>query len=137
MFSCFLRSWSPRVLVPLWFILGMALVVAARPAPGPAAATAVPEPDPGLLATPPQIQQPFPIREEEPTFPITQKQKRELLKQNFKRMKRDAEELAALAKTLQEELNKSDENVLSLKIVDNAEKIERLAKRIKSTARGF
>jgi hypothetical protein len=52
-------------------------------------------------------------------------------------MKRDIEELAALAQALQEELNKSNENLLSLTIVDKAERIEKLAKRIKSTAKGF
>ena len=67
---------------------------------------------------------------------ITPKQRRELMKANLEKMKRDAEELASLAKALQEELDKSSENVLSLQIVDKAEKIEKLAKRIKSTARG-
>jgi hypothetical protein len=52
-------------------------------------------------------------------------------------MKRDAGELADLAKALQDQLNKSNENILSLDIVDKADKIERLAKRIKTTARGF
>jgi len=128
MFSCFLRSWSQRVLVPLGFILGMALAVSARPAPGQ---------DSPLLATPPEAQKLPRIQEEEPAAQISHKQKRELLKQNFERMKRDIEELAALAQALQEELNKSNENLLSLTIVDKAERIEKLAKRIKSTAKGF
>jgi uncharacterized sporulation protein YeaH/YhbH (DUF444 family) len=68
---------------------------------------------------------------------LSDKQRRNLLKENFKNMKRDAGELLDLAKTLQEALNKSNENVLSLDIVDKAERIEKLAKRIKATARGF
>ena len=68
---------------------------------------------------------------------VTPKQRREMMKANFEKMKRDAEELAALAKALQEELEKASENVLSLQIVEKAEKIERLAKRIKGTARGY
>ena len=80
---------------------------------------------------------PLPPHEEEPGAQITRKQKRDLLKQNFEKMKRDAEELAALAKALQEELDKSNENLLSWQVVNKAEKIEKLAKRIKSTARGF
>ncbi len=52
-------------------------------------------------------------------------------------MKRDAKELADLAKDLQDQLDKSNENVLSLGIVDKADKIEKLARKIKSTARGF
>jgi hypothetical protein len=60
-----------------------------------------------------------------------------MLKANFDRMKRDAKELADLAKNLQDQLDKSNENVLSLGIVDKADKIEKLARKIKSTARGF
>ena len=52
-------------------------------------------------------------------------------------MKRDADELADLAKSLQEDLNKSNQNVFSLGVVDKADKIEKLAKRIKGTARGY
>ncbi|MGD0128827.1 MAG: hypothetical protein ABSF46_26030 [Terriglobia bacterium] len=70
-------------------------------------------------------------------IPLSDKQKREMLKANFDRMKRDAKELADLAKDLQEQLDKSNENVLSLGIVDKADKIEKLARKIKSTARGY
>jgi hypothetical protein len=75
----------------------------------------------------------------EPGLPpgLSQKQRRDLLKANFEQTKRDADELAALAKSLQEDLAKSNENVLSLHIVEKAEKIEKLAKKIKSTARGY
>ena len=69
--------------------------------------------------------------------PLSQKQKKDLLKDNFEKMKRDADELADLAKSLQEDLNKSNENVFSLGVVDKADKIEKLAKRIKGTARGY
>ncbi len=69
--------------------------------------------------------------------PLSPKQRKGLLKSNFEKMKRDAEELAALAKSLQETIDGSNENVLSLKIVDKAEKIERLAKRIKAAAKGY
>jgi hypothetical protein len=69
--------------------------------------------------------------------PISKKQKRDLLKANFEKMKQDAGELADLAKALQQELNKSNENILSLDIVEKADKIEKLARRIKGTARGF
>jgi len=74
---------------------------------------------------------------EESPSPLSQKQKKDLLKSNFEQMKRDASELADLATALKEELNKSNENVLSLDIVDKADKIEKLARRIKGTARGF
>jgi len=74
---------------------------------------------------------------ESPQNPLSDKQKRELLKANFDRLKRDAKELADLAKNLQDQLDKSNENVLSLGVVDKADKIEKLARKIKSTARGF
>ena len=74
---------------------------------------------------------------ESPQIPLSDKQRREMLKANFDKMKRDAKELADLAKNLQDQLDKSNENVLSLGIVDKADKIEKLARKIKSTARGF
>jgi len=72
-----------------------------------------------------------------PPVVLSQKQKKDLLKDNFEKMKRDADELADLAKSLQEDLNKSNENVFSLGVVDKADKIEKLAKKIKGTARGY
>jgi hypothetical protein len=72
-----------------------------------------------------------------PPLVLSQKQKKDLLKDNFEKMKRDADELADLAKSLQEDLNKSNENVFSLGVVDKADKIEKLAKKIKGTARGY
>ncbi len=81
-------------------------------------------------------QNPGPTEPAPPT-PLSKKQKKDLLKDNFEKMKRDADELAELAKSLQEDLDKSNENVLSLRVVDRAEKIEKLAKRIKGMARGY
>jgi hypothetical protein len=66
--------------------------------------------------------------------PLTAKQQRALLKANYTKLKQDADELADLAKSLQDELNKSNENVLSLDVVEKADRIEKLAKKIKSAA---
>jgi len=74
--------------------------------------------------------------ENEPTRALSSKQKQDLLKSNFEKMKRDADDLANLAKSLQDDLNKSNEHVLSLQIMEKADKIEKLARRIKSVARG-
>lgn len=71
------------------------------------------------------------------SIPLTKKQKQDLLKYNFEKMRRDADELTELAKSLQEDLSKSNENILSLKVVDKAEKIEKLAKQIKGAAKGY
>ena len=57
-------------------------------------------------------------------------------KSNFENMKRDVDELADLVKALQEELKKANENILSRGIVDKADKIGKLAKKIKGSARG-
>lgn len=67
----------------------------------------------------------------------SRKQQKELLAHRFEQMKQDADELAALAKSLQEELDKSSENILSLQVLEKAEKIEKLARRIKSNAKGY
>ena len=74
---------------------------------------------------------------EPPAPSLPAKQKRDLLKCNFKQMKKDAEELAKLAKSLQEDLDHSNENVLSLDVVSKAEKIEKLAKKIRDSAKGL
>jgi len=83
---------------------------------------------------PAQPQSQSPSMQSENPSPLTPKQQRELLKANYAKMKQDADELAALAKALQEDLNKSNENVLSLDVVDKADRIEKLAKKIKNAA---
>lgn len=65
---------------------------------------------------------------------ITPKQQRAILKARYEKMKEQAGELARLAEALQADLNKSSENVLSLQVVEKADKIEKLAKQIKSAA---
>jgi hypothetical protein len=82
-------------------------------------------------------QQETPNADTEQVQPMSGKQKRDLMKANFEKMKHDAEELATLAKALHDELDKSNVYVLSLDVVGKAEKIERLARKIKTTARGF
>ena len=67
----------------------------------------------------------------------TGKTDRAILKASLQKMKRDAGELTDLAKALQEELSKSNENLLPLGVVGKAAKIEKLARKIKGAARGF
>ncbi len=66
---------------------------------------------------------------------MPRKQRQELLKANFAKMKREAADLTALAQSLEAELDSSNENVLSMTILEKAQKIEALAKRIAKTAR--
>lgn len=88
---------------------------------------------PPQFPKPPQSQTPSGQPDGSPS-PLTPKQQRAVLKANYAKMKQDADELAALAKSLQDELDKSNENVLSFGVVEKADKIDKLAKRIKSAA---
>jgi hypothetical protein len=71
-----------------------------------------------------------------PRGPLSRKQRRDIQKMRFEKMKKDAGELASLADSLKNDVDKSNEDILSLKIVEKAEKIEKLAKRIKDSAKG-
>lgn len=65
------------------------------------------------------------------------KKNRALAQANFEQAKHDAMQLSGLAQALQLELSESNGNVLSLDVIDKAAKIEKLAKKIKGTAKGF
>jgi hypothetical protein len=65
---------------------------------------------------------------------LTPKQQRELLKSRYERLRQEATQLSDLAKSLQQDLDKSNSDVLSLGVVDKADKIEKLAKKIKNEA---
>ena len=69
--------------------------------------------------------------------PMTPAQKLSIMRANFERSKSDAAELAALAKGLSEVLNKPSTKVLSLEVIYRAEKIEKLAKKIRDETKGF
>lgn len=85
------------------------------------------------LATPfPQVNENPPFNS--PAFPLTAKQKRKMLKAQFDKMKEQAKDLVQLAQSLQSELDKSNQDILSLQIVDKADQVEKLAKKIKSEA---
>jgi len=51
-------------------------------------------------------------------------------------LKRDTEQLFKLATDLKEEVDKSNENLLSLEVIKKAEEIERLAHNIKDKMKG-
>ncbi len=59
------------------------------------------------------------------------------LKANFEKTKNDAAEMAALAKELRTELDKPDPDAHSLQVANLAEKIEKLAKKIRGEMEGF
>jgi hypothetical protein len=71
-------------------------------------------------------------------FPaLSLKQKQGIVHANFEKSKNDAAELAVLAKELCKDLEKSDVNVLAPEVVGRAERIEKLAKRIRDETKGF
>jgi len=118
----FSRRWQPAVAALLLVAGTLMGVVQTRHRPTPAAA---------------QGREPELILQPESRERMSRKRQQNLLKHNFDKMKEDVETLATLAKSLQDELAKSNENILSLQVVEKAEKIEKLAKRIKNTARGY
>jgi hypothetical protein len=71
----------------------------------------------------------------EPT--LTPKQRREVMKSNFEKVKNDAAELASLANELRDELDKTSVDVLSMDVIHKAEKIEKLARKIREEAKGY
>ncbi len=118
-----MRGFLNKLRLPMICLAGGMLVVPCAPAQEPAG---------------PSIAQGPPVTVQEGPRPlITPKQKRDLLKDQFQKMKKQAAELSDLAQSLQNDLDKSNENVMSLKVIEKAEKIEKLSKKIKEEARGF
>jgi hypothetical protein len=69
--------------------------------------------------------------------PLPKASDRALLKLNQKGLKRDVQRLLELAQALEKEVEKTDATeVLSVSMIRKAEEIEKLAKHIKSLARG-
>jgi type VI protein secretion system component VasF len=111
------------------------LITGAWFVPSPAAAqnqhgnqTGVQRPQPAL---PPDSQ--VPVSNES----LNPQQKLSIMQLNFNKAKNDAVELAALAKELREELNKPKADALSPEVVSRAEKIEKLAKRIREETKAY
>ncbi len=90
----------------------------------------------GRLAGQASPQSPFPqTREPEP--PPPKLDPRPLLKMNQKDIKRDVQRLFELAEELKKEVDKTNSaDVLSVSLVRKTEEIEKLAKHIRSLARG-
>lgn len=68
---------------------------------------------------------------------LSPRQKQTLLKSNFEKTKDDAAELADMAKGLRDELNKTSADILSVEVIHKAERIEKLAKKIREEAKGY
>jgi hypothetical protein len=72
-----------------------------------------------------------------PTDALSAKQKLSLAQATLARAQSDAAELATLAKELREELNKPGVNILSLEVLNRADKIGKLAKKIREETRAY
>jgi hypothetical protein len=115
------RSFSTVILLTL--VAGMAVVASQqRPSRIPPPITGIPD-----ASTPDGSTENAPTPRRDP---------RELLKENQKNLRRDADHLLHLAQELKEEVDKTEQtDVLSLSLVHKAEEVEKLAKQIKSLAR--
>ncbi|MGH9406094.1 MAG: hypothetical protein ACRD3D_09715 [Terriglobia bacterium] len=110
-------------------------------------------PQPPEPPSPPQGQNPglgaFPLRngmqDVRPILPVlpdinatpSRKQKDAILKENFKSTERDVAKLNRLVEALQQEIKKSNSQVLSLRIVNQAGKVEKLAHKIKNELKAY
>lgn len=122
-------------------LLGFALSQRTAAAPGQQINTT-----PGVVPPPGVIQMGRPSQIPEPGLPpiiignqnkLGQRQKDAIIKENFKKTKEDVAQLGKLTQALEQEIAKSNPNVLSLTIVKNASKIEKLAKKIKNEAKEY
>jgi len=79
-----------------------------------------------------------PRREEPPAhLPNGKLQSEEILKDDYKRNLKDAQDLIDLAESLKMGLEKGEQHVLSLGDIKKTEEIEKLAKRIRSRMRRY
>ena len=78
-----------------------------------------------------------PPPDNDPLHSLSVKQRQSIVQANFEKSKNDAAEMAALAKDLRKELDKPNANALSLEVANLADRIEKLAKKIRGETRGF
>ena len=72
----------------------------------------------------------------DPVKDAARKLDKQVKAQNLKELKEAAAELATLSKELNDEVEKSGENVISARIFNKVEQIEKVAKRIRDKAKG-
>ncbi|MGI8989008.1 MAG: hypothetical protein ACR2I2_05395 [Bryobacteraceae bacterium] len=98
-----------------------------------------------LLMFPPLLaQQEKPLDPTEPPassadikLPNGKSQRDEILKADYQKNLKDADELVELSQSLREEMEKETRHVLSISSLKKTEEIEKLAKRIRSRMRRF
>jgi hypothetical protein len=87
----------------------------------------------GLAQVPPQTPPPgrFPAEEADPKLPNGKSQRDTIVKDDHKHNLADAAELVRLARDLQDDLEKADAFVVSVKTIKKTEDIERMARNIR------
>jgi len=81
---------------------------------------------------------PLPAMADETQMPtLSAKQKQSIMQANFAKSKSDVAELAALAKELREQLDKPNSEGVSVDVASRAERIEKLAKKIREEMKGL
>jgi hypothetical protein len=92
----------------------------------------------GMLAQLPPDPGSVPRREDPPArLPNGKLQSEEILKDDYKKNLKDAQELIDLAESLKMGLEKGEQHVLSLSDLKKTEEIEKLAKRIRGRIRRY
>ena len=79
---------------------------------------------------------PSPVAVKELAAPPAAQHKGDDKESKLEKTKSDAAELSALADQIRDELSKVNVNVLPLDVIEKAEKVEQLARKIKEEARG-
>jgi hypothetical protein len=127
-----------RSLLPLFLalVLGAAALPAGqqsgRAKDPPVAEVSAAEPDPQGRRNP------FPREEDDPIRKDMEKRRQKALnKERHAELKRDTEKLLALATELKTEVDKADENMLSLEVLKKTEQIEKLAKSVREKMRAY
>jgi|SRR5579859_2464634 len=90
-----------------------------------------------LLGQQPPTRAPSPNDDSDPKLPDGRSQKTAIAKEDYQHSLDDAKELVKLAQSLQEELEKNDQYVVSVNTLRKTEDIEKLAKKIRSRLRRY
>ncbi len=67
---------------------------------------------------------------------LEKKMAKQRLQERYKNLKRDSEKLLELATELKQQVDKSNENVLSIDVMKKCEQIEKLAKSVRTKMQG-
>lgn len=90
----------------------------------------------GYRQHPSQFPRPFLDRQPDELSDIEKENVRKAGEQRFAALKRDTDRLVQLAAELKRNVDRSNENVLSVDVIKKAEQIERLAKSVKQKMKG-